>query len=172
MTISVTKVRDIVPKLREAFKVAQSGTPGPVFVELPIDVLYPYQVIKKEIASGTSSKSLSGKVVNWYLNNYLQNLFAGAFDQEWPTHPLPVDVPFPAQNDISTAAELLSKAKKPLIILGSQSVLPPIGAEKLREAIEVNVQFFTSDRSQRHFLSAFLILNKKLSIIVVIDHTY
>jgi acetolactate synthase-like protein len=139
MTVTVTKVRDIVPKLREAFKVAQSGTPGPVFVELPIDVLYPYQIIKKEIISSSSSKSLVGKVVNWYLNNYLQNLFAGAFDQEWPTHPLPVDITFPKQSDITTAAEMVSKAKKPLIILGSQAVLPPVGAEKLRTAIEVNI---------------------------------
>lgn len=34
--------------LREAFKVALSGTPGPVFVELPIDILYSYM----EIAAG------------------------------------------------------------------------------------------------------------------------
>ena len=33
-------VRDIVPTLRRAFKEAASGVPGPVFVELPIDVLY------------------------------------------------------------------------------------------------------------------------------------
>ena len=39
---SVRSVRDIVPSLREAFQLAQSGTPGPVFVEIPIDVLYPY----------------------------------------------------------------------------------------------------------------------------------
>ncbi len=32
-------VRDIVPMLRRAFQVAVSGVPGPVFVELPIDVL-------------------------------------------------------------------------------------------------------------------------------------
>ncbi|CAG2120202.1 unnamed protein product, partial [Medioppia subpectinata] len=107
-----------------------------VFVELPIDVLYPFQVIKKEIAGSSTGKGIVGKVVNWYLNNYLQNLFAGAFDQDFPTHPVPVDVPFPSKADVSTAAEMLSKAKKPLIILGSQSVLPPVGADKLRAAIE------------------------------------
>eukprot|EP00943_MAST-04B_sp_MAST-4B-sp1_P001409 g1409.t1 len=42
---SVTTVRDILPSLREAFQVAQSGTPGPVFVELPIDILYSYLFI-------------------------------------------------------------------------------------------------------------------------------
>lgn len=142
MCTTVTKVRDIVPKLREAFKVAQSGTPGPVFVELPIDVLYPYQIIKKEVVSSSSTKSLIGKVVNWYLNNYLQNLFAGAFDQELPTHPVPVDIPFPSKSHVNSAAELISKAKKPLIILGSQAVLPPVGAEKIRTAIEVSESLY------------------------------
>ena len=45
---TVTSVPDIVSCLREAFQVAQSGTPGPVFVELPMDILYSYL----EIASG------------------------------------------------------------------------------------------------------------------------
>ena len=42
---SVTTVRDILPTLREAFRLAKSGTPGPVFVELPIDILYSYLLI-------------------------------------------------------------------------------------------------------------------------------
>ena len=42
---TVGRVRDIVPSLREAFKVAASGTPGPVFVELPLDVLYSYMLV-------------------------------------------------------------------------------------------------------------------------------
>lgn len=34
-------VADIAPTLRRAFQEAQSGVPGPVFVELPLDILYP-----------------------------------------------------------------------------------------------------------------------------------
>lgn len=136
---SITKVRDIVPQLKEAFQVAQSGTPGPVFVELPIDVLYPYKIISKEIISSSSgAKGLVGKIVSWYLNNYLANLFAGAFDEEHDFTPLSVDIPFPTQMEVSKAVELLSKAKKPLIVLGSQSTLPPVGADNLRKAIEVS----------------------------------
>lgn len=40
-TVSVTSARDIVPALRRAFREASSGVPGPCFVELPLDVLYP-----------------------------------------------------------------------------------------------------------------------------------
>jgi acetolactate synthase-like protein len=38
---------------------------------------------------------------------------------------------------VQSAAELLSKAKRPVILLGSQATLPPIPSEKLREALEV-----------------------------------
>lgn len=38
---SCSNVRDIVPTLRKAFQEAASGVPGPVFVEFPLDVLYP-----------------------------------------------------------------------------------------------------------------------------------
>lgn len=117
---------------------AQSGTPGPVYVELPIDVLYPYSIISKEFLSTSGGKSFQGKLVDWYLNNYLLNLFAGAWDDANPDlTPLPVEIPYPSEADISKAMELITQAKKPLVILGSQSVLPPVGAHNLRKAMEV-----------------------------------
>lgn len=44
-TATVRTVKDIVPTLREAFRMAQEGTPGPVFVEFPIDTLYPVDAV-------------------------------------------------------------------------------------------------------------------------------
>jgi thiamine pyrophosphate-dependent acetolactate synthase large subunit-like protein len=35
---SVKTVKDIVPSLKQAMQMAQSGTPGPAFIELPADV--------------------------------------------------------------------------------------------------------------------------------------
>ncbi len=46
-TASISRVRDIVPVLRKALQIAQSGVPGPVFVEMPIDTLYPCHVVLK-----------------------------------------------------------------------------------------------------------------------------
>jgi len=132
----IEKVRDIVPLMKEAFQQAQSGTPGPVYVELPIDILYPYGIIRKEFIATSGGKSLQGKLVDWYLNNYLANLFAGAWDEEPDLKPLPVDIPYPSDSDYQKSIELITQAKKPLVILGSQSVLPPVGAENLRKAME------------------------------------
>lgn len=122
--------------MKEAFQVSQSGTPGPVFVELPIDVLYPYSIVSKEFVAASGSGSMAGKVVAWYLNNYMNNLFAGAFDKEPDVKPLPLDIPYASESDISKAVEMITKAKKPLMILGSQALLPSVSTDKLRQAIE------------------------------------
>lgn len=38
---------------------------GPVFVELPIDVLYPFHVVEKEMGGTKNARGLRGKVVQW-----------------------------------------------------------------------------------------------------------
>lgn len=62
---SVRTVREIVPTLREALAAAQSGTPGPVFIELPIDTLYPFHLVSKEFGVKNPPKGLFGKIVSW-----------------------------------------------------------------------------------------------------------
>ncbi|NXS85727.1 ILVBL protein, partial [Erpornis zantholeuca] len=64
-SLSVRAVRDIVPTLRRAIVTATEGNPGPVFVELPIDVLYPFHVVQKELGSSRSPRGLRGKLVQW-----------------------------------------------------------------------------------------------------------
>lgn len=38
---------------------------GPVFVELPLDVLYPYFMVEKEMVPAKPPKGLMGRVVFW-----------------------------------------------------------------------------------------------------------
>ncbi|XP_037739881.1 2-hydroxyacyl-CoA lyase 2 isoform X1 [Chelonia mydas] len=132
---SVKTVRDIVPTLRRAIAAAQSGTPGPVFVEFPINVLYPYHLVEKELGFKETPRGPLGGVLNWYLCNHLRNLYAGA----WETRdfsPLPVQVPKATAEQVQQCVELVSRAKKPVMLLGSQVTLPPTPVEKLREALE------------------------------------
>ncbi|XP_059174178.1 2-hydroxyacyl-CoA lyase 2-like [Physella acuta] len=133
---TVKTVRDIVPTLRKALQIAQSGTPGPVFVEFPIDTLYPYHLVRKEIGmKDKGPASLGQKIVDWYLNNHLSTLFAGAWESR-ETGPLQVHHPKASNAQIQKCIELISRAKKPVILLGSQATLPPTPVEDLRKALE------------------------------------
>ncbi|XP_008587291.1 PREDICTED: acetolactate synthase-like protein isoform X2 [Galeopterus variegatus] len=132
---SVRRVRDIVPTLRAAMAAAQSGTPGPVFVELPIDVLYPYFMVQKEMVPAKSPKGLIGRGVSWYLENHLANLFAGAWEPQ-PEGPLPLDIPQASPQQVQRCVEILSRARRPLMVLGSQALLPPTPPDRLRAAVE------------------------------------
>ncbi|GBM29313.1 Acetolactate synthase-like protein [Araneus ventricosus] len=132
---SVTCVRHIVPVLREAIQIAHSHTPGPVFVELPLDVLYPYKFVKQEMKIKENPKGLLPKIMNMYLKFYLRYQFASAFDEK-DTSPLPVHIPVASDSKISECQNLLKDAKRPLMLLGSQALIPPTEAENLRKAIE------------------------------------
>ncbi|XP_071656789.1 2-hydroxyacyl-CoA lyase 2 isoform X2 [Patagioenas fasciata] len=133
--LSVRTVRDLVPCIRQAMATARSGTPGPVFVELPIDVLYPFHVVEKEIGATRTPRGLRGMLVTWYLRNYIRNLFAGAWKPQ-DLSPLPIHVPQATQEEVQRCAELLSRAKKPLVLLGSQAMLPPTTPTQLCSALE------------------------------------
>jgi hypothetical protein len=52
---------------------------------------------------------------------------------------------------VAAAVQLVSKAKKPLVILGSQSTLPPAPAEKLKSALEVQNKHFCCPPSKSSF---------------------
>ncbi|XP_034023882.1 2-hydroxyacyl-CoA lyase 2 isoform X1 [Thalassophryne amazonica] len=132
---SVRTVREIVPTIRKALAIAQSGTPGPVFIELPIDILYPFHLVSQELLMKNSPKGLMGKIVSWYVQNHLMNLFAGAWETK-DLSPLPVDIPHATDDQVQRCVELVSRAKKPVILMGSQATLPPMPVEDIRKVLE------------------------------------
>ncbi|NP_001120212.1 acetolactate synthase-like protein [Xenopus tropicalis] len=132
---SVRTIREIVPVLRKAMAEAQSGTPGPVFVEFPIDILYPYHIVHKELSPKGAPKGIVGKAITWYLQNHLNNLFAGAWEPR-DVSPLPLSIPQASPMQIQQCIELVSRAKKPVFLLGSQVTLPPMPVETLRKSLE------------------------------------
>uniref|UniRef100_A0A4W5NM16 2-hydroxyacyl-CoA lyase 2 n=1 Tax=Hucho hucho TaxID=62062 RepID=A0A4W5NM16_9TELE len=128
---SVRIVREIVPTVRKVLAIAQSGTPGPVFIEFPIDTLYPFHLVSKEFGVKNPAKGIMGKVVTWYLHNHLKNLFAGAWETR-DVSPLPVHIPQATDDQVQKCIELVSRAKKPVILLGSQATLPPTPSDDIR----------------------------------------
>lgn len=133
---AVRAVRDITPTLLRAFAVAQSGVPGPVFVELPIDILYPEAVARDWTAASLSrSRSLPNRLTNWYVQRHVNNVFDRAWTQP-AGEPPTVLVPAPPARQGQAAAKMLAAAQRPVLLVGSQAMLgAPAAAAALRDAL-------------------------------------
>ena len=115
--VRVSKTRDIVPSLTNALNTAMSGVPGPVFVELPIDLLYPEESIREQYANQLPSNGIVGKAMTWYVNRHLNNMFS---DRKSSIKIRKKTRLLGRQKDIDNAALAIVNAKKPLILLGNQ----------------------------------------------------
>ena len=106
-----------------AMSKAQEGMPGPVFVELPIDVLYPYSMTAEEIVGGNAGgkQTLQKRIVDCYMNCYLHNLFTKAFDDK-DTNVSVTDLPI-NDADVTKVKSMLNEAERPVIVLQSQARL-------------------------------------------------
>jgi len=115
--VSVKKTRDVVPTLANALNTAISGVPGPVFVELPIDLLYPEEDIRKEFMNQLPKSGFFGKIAHWYVNRHLNDLFSSKKSSVKikPVKEFKLD-----QRKIDKAALAIVKAKKPVFLLGNQ----------------------------------------------------
>ena len=115
--VSVKKTRDVIPTLANALNTATSGVPGPVFVELPIDLLYPEKDIRKEFINQLPKSGYFGKIAHWYVERHLNDLFSSKKSsiKVKPVKQFKLD-----QRKIDKAALAIVKAKKPVFLLGNQ----------------------------------------------------
>ena len=130
---AVTQVRDIVPALETAFRLAQTGTPGPVFVELPIDLLYPFDVIK-QWTLGAAGKGFVGRITGAYLRYHLRRTYGNAWSRR-ATTPSPLASPEPSITQVQQVDKRLQQAERPALIIGSQALLAPTQAAALQAAV-------------------------------------
>lgn len=168
-------VREILPALREAFCEAASGVPGPVFVELPLDILYPYLFLMaemglyKRIKRSEVTDAVKQRVVvpvehlpkstDQYLEalsseesvylrkegtdtvgnrvvraNFRYRFAGGRLPVD--VSPLPLKIPKSSESDLNVAARMLSEAKRPVFLFGSQAAAQPKLVEDLASAVK------------------------------------
>ncbi|HRA60690.1 MAG TPA: thiamine pyrophosphate-binding protein [Bacteroidia bacterium] len=135
---SISKVKEIVPTLEKAFRIAQEGVPGPVFVECPIDTLYHEELVREWYGAKSKDvppRNFKERIIQWYVNRHAQKLFEGKEDvsinipdeaDAYPTH---------SNSDIEKVAAKLITAKKPLMLVGSGAMMNPQKAVALAEAV-------------------------------------
>ena len=132
----VNRVADIVHVLERAFRVAREGVPGPVFVELPLDVLYDEQLVRDTMGINTplpTGAPIGRRLEQWYLRRHADKTFAAG----GATPQAPVHVPRlqPSGRAVTRAAALLARAERPVLVIGSQGCESAAESAPLADAV-------------------------------------
>jgi thiamine pyrophosphate-dependent acetolactate synthase large subunit-like protein len=132
----VMRVRDLGPAIEQAFEVARSGVPGPVFVECPVDLLYDEASIRQWYADAAGKgTSIGDRALRYYLNRHVRRMFEPA-KTATVQRVHPVAVPRASASSFSSAQAALLKAERPLLVIGSQAVLQAGQTEALATALK------------------------------------
>jgi acetolactate synthase-1/2/3 large subunit len=122
---TVKTVPALAPTIERACELAVAGVPGPVFVEVPVDLLYPEAIVRmwyeKEAGLG-KGKGLGAKALELYIRGHLYRQFHAP---ALPEVHLPVRLPHlrHGASGIDKAAEALRTAERPVIVVGSQTLV-------------------------------------------------
>jgi acetolactate synthase-1/2/3 large subunit len=137
MDVTIVRNCDIIPVVEQAFKVAQSGVPGPVFIECPIDLLYTEELVREWYGSkpDTSQKpGLKSRMLDYYLKRHVDKMFECEFEEMKPGT-FSVKSPDLNHQEVSDAAVMIGTAQRPVMIIGSQAMLHPQEADRLAQAV-------------------------------------
>lgn len=144
---SARTVGELAPLLERALWVAREGVPGPVFLECPVDLLYP-QAIAREwygVAAkpGDRAPSLGKRLERLYLRRHLARIFrdrsGDAVDGSPPPPPRPPD------GAVRRARRALERAERPVLVVGSQALALAAQSAELVASIEtLGVPVWTS----------------------------
>ena len=133
---SVQKVCDLVPVLEKAFKTSQSGVPGPVFIECPVDLLYDEIIVREWYGIKTQGgRTLAERALKFYLDRHVNKIFADVEAVKISPR-IQCSPPLPKAASIQKAAQKLERALRPVLLVGSQALLETNAMKPLVAALE------------------------------------
>lgn len=138
---SVSTLPSLGPTVRKALHVARDGVPGPVFVEVPVDLLYPEELVIDQYLTDTGAKAatgLGGKALELALRGYLYRQFHQPHLR--PQWSLPTTESMRARlshrSSLKKLARALNNAQRPVLVVGSQALVNDATPERLAEAVQ------------------------------------
>lgn len=124
---SLSRVKELKPAVERGLEVATSGTPGPVFLEVPVDLLYPEDLVREWFMKQSGVETPEGigqRALKLYLKGHLAKQF------NVPANPLRYNRPSvpdlaakKAESSIGDVAGRLEEADRPALVVGSQALV-------------------------------------------------
>ncbi len=135
LVTQVRRVRDLGPAITGAMAAAREGVPGPVFVECPVDLLYDEATIRQWYADAAGKgTALADRALRFYLNRLADRLFSGAHPA-FHSSVIETRVPSAGAGALTRGVAALARAKRPLMVIGSQSLTQATNAARLKDAV-------------------------------------
>jgi acetolactate synthase-1/2/3 large subunit len=134
----VTTVKSLGPTVERAMDIALGGVPGPVFIEVPIDLLYPEETVRKWTFAEATMKGPLGDALRFYLRGHLYRQFEQPHvPLHAPTMPSVADftVSSDVAGQVADVADQLARAKRPLLVLGSQTLVNQPDPNRVADAL-------------------------------------
>ncbi len=131
-------VRQLAPAIEEAFELARADVPGPVFSEVPVDLLYDEATVREwyfKESGADKMGGVTGMALKAYLGQHLGRQFWGA-PGPVPRTPQPFHPAQPATKDVDQVARWLAEAERPAFVLGSGTVTWPRDARRIADAVD------------------------------------
>lgn len=135
---SVSTVPALASTVERAIHVATSGVPGPVFIEVPVDLLYPESQIRamyaKEVGLG-KAKGLSARALELYVRGHLYRQFNAPVLPDLSLPEVRLPTLRSAGDGLAAAARALRAAERPVIVVGAQTTVGLRDPERVARAL-------------------------------------
>jgi acetolactate synthase-1/2/3 large subunit len=123
----VATLSGVGPAVQRALAVARAGVPGPVFVELPVDLLYDERTVREIYRRESGADrvgGVAGRALRLYLEAHLARQFRAPALPSLPQLPsLPALAERREARLVKEVAARLARAERPLLVVGSQALV-------------------------------------------------
>ena len=137
LSVTIRRNCDIIPVMKRAFQVCQSGVPGPVFIECPIDLIYSEELVREwygKTPDTDQKPGLKSRLLEYYLRRHVDQMFECEFEKMAPGK-YSIKSPDLDLELVSKAAQMIRTSEKPVMIVGSQAMLHAAETQKLADAV-------------------------------------
>ena len=137
---SVRTVAGLRPTVTKALAVAQEGVPGPVFVEVPVDLLYPEAMVREMFLKESRVMDAAGvgaRALELVLKSYLFATFhAPHVDLDLGRARLALPRRQRGRDALRAARSHLERARRPVLVVGNQTMVNCREPHALAQSIE------------------------------------